>query len=76
MQIAETRKERPMRVTVKIREKGETGWREFHLEQSRAERFAGKVIADGGEATIGPLAMSSELCAMLASVGVAPAKIT
>jgi hypothetical protein len=44
--------------------------REFHLEETKAERFAAKVRAEGGIAMIGPFKMSDALCSMLRDVGV------
>lgn len=64
-----------MRVTVKIKERGDADWRDFHLAEARAQRFADRVVREGGEAKIVPLAMSDNLCSMLRGCGVDPSKI-
>jgi hypothetical protein len=49
--------------------------RQYHLEEAKAQKFAAKVIADGGAATIGPFTPGADLRAMLAGVGIDPRSI-
>ena len=39
--------------------------RDFHLDESRADRFAARIRAEGGTAVVGPFKMSAELRTML-----------
>jgi hypothetical protein len=48
--------------------------RDFHLEESRAERFAARVRAEGGTADVGPFKVSAEQRAVLSQAGVAVRK--
>lgn len=56
------------RVTVKIIADGIAEERDFHLAPARAERFAARVIKDGGQARIVPFAPSGALLDMIAGV--------
>lgn len=58
------------RLTVTIQMPDESSARRFHLESGKAERFAAKVRADGGEAVIGPLAIGAETAELLARLNV------
>jgi hypothetical protein len=58
------------RKTVTILMPDETETRAFHLEASKAERFAAKVRADGGKAEIGPLAIGDQTAALLGRLGI------
>lgn len=57
------------RVTVTITTKAFPETRHFHLSPEKAARFADKIRADGGTASIGPFQPSPELSANLARVG-------
>jgi hypothetical protein len=64
-----------MRKTVTITTKLNPQPAKFHLEAAKAERFAAKIIADGGTAVIGPLNLGSETIAMLEQAGLIPAVV-
>lgn len=61
-----------MRQTVTILMPGETATRAFHLEVTKAERFAAKVRAEGGKAEIGPLAIGDDTASLLGRLGIEP----
>lgn len=44
--------------------------RQFHLEDEKAQRFAADIVAKGGTAEIGPLALGAELSNILRRAGV------
>lgn len=44
--------------------------RDFHLDESRADRFAARIRAEGGTAVVGPFKMGAELQAILSKIGV------
>ena len=64
-----------MRKTVKFTTPDHPQERAFHLHADKAERFAAKVIADGGTAKIVPLELGSDLCALLRNAGVDPVTV-
>lgn len=49
--------------------------RHFHLEESKAERFAAKIRAEGGTASVSTLALDLGLKELLSRVGVNPASV-
>jgi hypothetical protein len=63
------------RKTVTIRMPDEEAPRSFHLHEEKAERFAAKVRAEGGIATIGPLTLGEDLSGMLIRAGVDPDQV-
>jgi hypothetical protein len=58
------------RVTVKIKETGDTAERDFHIFEHQVEKFVAQVRRDGGTARVVPFQMGTDLVAMLTSVGI------
>jgi hypothetical protein len=61
-----------MRQTVTITTPDHPEPRQFHLAPAKAERFAARIVAEGGTATIGDFEPSAELAAMLRRIGAGP----
>jgi hypothetical protein len=64
-----------IRKTVTFRMPDEVEPRCFHLHADKADRFAAKVRAEGGVATVGPLDLGDNLRALLSFAGVQPDQV-
>lgn len=63
------------RKTVKIKMPRDSAERDFHIDETKVEKFVARVIADGGTARVVPFEMSADLVAMLTKAGVNASKI-
>ncbi|KZD25690.1 hypothetical protein A4A58_04655 [Tardiphaga robiniae] len=64
-----------VRKTVTFTPHNSTEERQFHLEESKAERFASRVRDEGGSATVGPLRLGDDLTTLFTKIGIDPLKI-